>query len=280
MSDSAITDITSAIQVRHILTPISEVRRFNRVDRVETVRSHLDANKFDFSPVFSSGASPSAKDTQGRHSADGFVRRIDLTNCEADKPIERLVCPLTSDVLIAAKASLNELLDRFRAKQSFLIVVGSAGLDGIVTPSDLNKQAGRTQLFMQVSALELGLADIVRAMACTDDQLLGLLPKTRAKVAGHRYKRQIEQDEAADLVTALDLQDLLYACIAKSPADSALSRVTRGQIQHLSRFRNKIMHAVLEPAGDDDVQLKELLDQTKLVTQLRAGTNTAEANPR
>jgi len=40
-----------------------------------------------------------------------------------------------------------------------MLVVGGLGLEGIVTPFDMNKQAGRTHLFMQISALEIALSD-------------------------------------------------------------------------------------------------------------------------
>lgn len=187
--------------------------------------------------------------------------------------------PLSSDLLIEAKASLNELIERFRAEQPFMFVVGSGGLEGVVTPSDLNKQAGRTQLFMQVCALELALADIVRGSARSDDQLIALLPEERAKSAAGRYRKQRQRDEAADLVTAFDLQDLLYCCKASSVANSALSTLTATQIQHLSKFRNTVMHAVLEPAGDDDGRLKHLLDQTELVAGLLACVDGRSARP-
>lgn len=279
MPDLVITDIASAIHVRHILTPIGDVRWFTRIDRVEIVRAHLDGNMFDFTPIFPSSAHQPRGGTAGTQGPDGILSRSDLRKALADDPIERFVRPLASDVLIEAKSSLNELIERFRAEQPFMFVVGSGGLEGVVTPSDLNKQAGRTQLFMQVCALELALADIVRASARSDDQLLAVLPEERAQSTAGRYRKQRERDEAADLVTAFDLQDLLYVCKGWSAADSVLSKLTSTQIQHLSKFRNTIMHAVLEPAGDDDVRLKRLLDQTELVAELLACAEGPGARP-
>lgn len=268
MPNLVIAEIASALHVSHVLTPMSEVRRFTRIDGVELVKSHLATNMFDFTPIFPISAHQPAALAE-RAGADGILRRSDLSQAQADEPIERFVRPLASDVLIEAKASLSELIKRFRV-QPFMFVVGGGGLEGVVTPSDLNKQAGRTQLFMQVCALELALADIVRSSARSKDQLLALLPEKRARAAAGRYGRQRDQDEAADLVAAFDLQDLLYLAKAWAGGDSALSGLTVGQIEQLSKFRNAIMHAVLEPASDDELRVKHLLDQTELLGELLA----------
>jgi hypothetical protein len=266
-----ITEIASAIHVRHILTPIRDVRWFSRTDRVGTVKAHLDENLFDFTPIFPGGVGqPKAETAGGLVGPDGLLCRSDLSKLQSDDPVGRLVRPLTSGVLIEAKASLNELIERFGVEQPFMLVVGGGGLEGVVTPSDLNKQAGRTQLFMQVCAVELALADRARASAHSEDELLARLPGKRARAVRSLYKKQRERDEAADLVAALDFQDVLYLFQAQSAADSSFGRLTGRQIQQLSRFRNTIMHAVLEPAGDDDIRLKQLLTDTRLVAELLA----------
>lgn len=159
MPDPVIRDIASAIHVRHVLTPISDVRDFTRHDLVETVKLHMEGNMLDFTPVFPGNADPLGGGEKGSSGPDGVVELSDLRQAHSDDPIERFIRPLASEVLIEAKASLNELIERFRAGQSFMLVVGSTGLQGVVTPSDLNKQAGRTQLFMQLCALELALAE-------------------------------------------------------------------------------------------------------------------------
>jgi len=270
VSDPVLTDIASAIHVRHVLTPISDVRVLKRHDLVEPVRRYLGGNMFDFAPVFPSDAKQLGGGAEASPGPDGLLQLSDLQQAEPTDPIERFVRPLGSEVLIEARASLNELIARFRAGQAFMVVVGSSGLEGVVTPSDLNKQAGRTQLFMQFCALELALAEIVRGSDRSEDQLLLLLPKERARSAAGRFKKQRERDEAVDLVTAFDLQDLLFLCRAWAPAETALSKLTDVQILGISRFRNTIMHAVLEPAGDDEVRVKQLLDQTKAVAELLA----------
>jgi len=94
-------------------------------------------------------------------------------------PTARCNSGLTNSVLIDGNASWVRLLDRFRDEHRFMLVVGGNGLEGIVTPSDMNEQAGRTHLFMQISALEMALSD--RARSAPEDELLTVLPKDRAR---------------------------------------------------------------------------------------------------
>jgi len=181
--------------------------------------------------------------------------------------VRAAVRPLSSSVLIDSRANLLELLDRFRVQHTFLLVVGSMGLDGIVTPSDMNKQAGRTHLFMHVSALELALADRLRGAAQTEEELLQILPRERAGKVRSRLKKQQRSDQAADLVATFDFEDLLRIERHIGMADIR-SLLSSEQIAGLSDFRNRIMHSVLSPAGDGSERLDELLSHTKLVERL------------
>lgn len=78
-----------------------------------------------------------------------------------------------------------------------------------MTPSDMNKQAGRTHLFMHVSALELALADGLRAAKRSEGDVLRLLSRERAGQVRWRLRKQQESDQAADLIATHDLRDLL-----------------------------------------------------------------------
>lgn len=82
-----------------------------------------------------------------------------------------------------------------------------------------------------------------------------------------RLRRQRQSDEAADLVAALDFQDLLL--VERELGTSELrSLLEEHVIDALSKFRDRIMHSVLQPASDDPEHLDQLLDQMKLIGQL------------
>jgi hypothetical protein len=262
--DPIINEIASAIHVRHIQTPMSSAERFTRASRVREVLAHMTRHKYDVTPVFPTGArraEPKAGDP------DGTLWKADLEGLDTAAEVASVVRRLTSSALIDSNATLLELLDRFRDQQVFMLVVGGRGLDGMVTPSDMNKQAGRTHLFMQVSALELALADLIRTAALSDTELLQVLPGTRADRARSLMTRKQKEDEAADLVAALDFQDLLYIERART-AREPLSALTDERIRAFSHFRNSVMHAVLDPAGDDSGRLEHLLSHTALATKL------------
>lgn len=261
MPDPVVREIASAIHVRHIQTPIRAAAVVTRASRVGEVAANMERHKFDVTTVF-----PESPD-QAAAGPDGTLRRVDLDRSDAGDEVGALVRPLTSSTLIDGNASLVQLLDRFRAGHTFMLVVGGVGLDGIVTPSDMNKQAGRTHLFMQVSALELALADLVRAGDWRESELLGHLPANRSARAISLFRKKIASDNAADLVAALDFKDLLY--IQQNICEGhVISALTVEQIEGLSGFRNSVMHAVLDPAGDDSERLEGLLGHMELIDRL------------
>lgn len=263
MSDPVISDIASAIHVRHIRTPIKDARHFTLASSVGDVLQYLRHFQFDATVVFPKGKEASAEAC----SPVGVLRAADLEDVHADKAVESEVVRLTGSVLIDGNASLAQLLARFAAGQRFLLVVGGQGLDGIVTPSDMNKQAGRTHLFMQLSALEMELSNRARTANRSDADNLDMLGGKRRKAVNSRLERNRESDQSADLVACLDFQDLLTIDRASSP-EGCTSTLSDAQINGLRDFRNRVMHAVLEPTGDDEVRIDDLLEQTALVDAL------------
>lgn len=264
MTDPVIKEIVSAIHVRQIQTPIGMAEPFTRDRRVDEVAAHMDRLQYDVTPVFPEDG---IRDGREQSDPDGTLWRADLTGMGPRVDIRAVVRPLSGNVLIDSRANLLELLDRFRANHRFLLVVGGGGLDGIVTPSDMNKQAGRTHLFMHVSALELAVADRLRAAERSEDDVLQLLSAERAGKVRSRLRRQQESDQSADLVATLDFQDLLL--IERQLGTSGLSTLlSTEQVEGLSEFRNRVMHSVLQPAGDTPERLDELLERTELVERL------------
>lgn len=232
----------------------------------------MDQRQYDATPVFPDNNVHD--DTRDPSEPDGSLWRTDLEGMAPDSEVRPAVRPLSSSVLIDSRANLLELLDRFCVQHTFLLVVGSMGLDGLVTPSDMKKQAGRTHLLMHVSALELALADRLRGAAQTEAELLRLLPRERASKVRSRLKRQERLDQAADLIATFDFEDLLLIerHIGRADFESLLSPK---QISSLSGFRNRIMHSVLSPTGDDPERLNELLSHTKLVERLLDALTTS-----
>lgn len=268
--DPVIGEIASAIHVRHLQTSLSAARVFTPCSLVSEVAAHMKANKYDATPVFPPATGEGSSARTDPHGTLWFMDLHDLDPAEEVRPVVR---PLGSSCLIDGNASVVRLLDRFRVDHRFMLVVGNQGLEGIVTPSDLNKQAGRTHMFMLVSALEMGLANRVRATDRKDSEILGMLPKDRARRASSLLARKQSRDVATDLVAALDFQDLLV--IMRATASNELfTALSKEQIESLADFRNGVMHAVLEPAGDASDRLEHVLAQTAQLTRLLEALET------
>ncbi len=159
MPEPVISEIASAIHVRQIQTSLALAEAFTRDRRVDEVSAFMDQHQHDVAPIF---PKHNVHDNFDPVDPDGTLGRADLESMDPGAEIREAVRPLSGSVLIDSRANLLELLDRFRNEHTFLLVVGSGGLDGIVTPSDMNKQAGRTHLFLHVSALEVALAARLR----------------------------------------------------------------------------------------------------------------------
>ena len=163
LTDPVIADISSAIRVSHIRTPSSEIRQVSEGDQQGQVLAFMTDQQYDTTPVLGEGG------------VTGLLWREDLL--DAATPVSEASRGLTAEMLVEARAPLVDLVARFRDGQRFLLVLDGRGVDGVVTPSNLDKQAGRTHLFMEISALELGLAEEARSIQQSDpDALRAALP--------------------------------------------------------------------------------------------------------
>lgn len=199
MTDPVVSDIASAIHVRHIQTPITAAQAVTATTKVGDVLAHMTRFMYDVTPMFESlRTGPPAS---GR--VTGTLRKSDLEDHISTDEVGQVLRGLADSSLIDANASLVTLLDRFRGGHVFALVVGNAGIEGLVTPSDLNKQAGRTHLFMEVCALELALADRLRLLDQPDEELLGMLSSERVRDVRKRVAKKRDWDEAQTVASLL-----------------------------------------------------------------------------
>ena len=91
----------------------------------------------------------------------------------------------------------------------FLFVVEGREITGLVTPSDLNKQPGRTYFYLLIANLEIAIAEMVRSHFANQSDALGLISKSRRGSVASRLAELRTGDVDADVVAALDFADLL-----------------------------------------------------------------------
>lgn len=152
------------------------------------------ADRFDFAPVTRSG------------DLCGFIRTEELVGLSG--PLADRQHPLAASCLVSGDTSLGTLMSTL-ARAPFLFVVAGGAVSGIVTPSDLNKQAGRTYFYLLVAAVEMNLAERVRGHFSDQENVLALLSDERVSDIRERLAGEQRDDVASDIVAALNLSELL-----------------------------------------------------------------------
>jgi len=251
--DNTATDLGTVIQVRHLMTPIGLVRPVRDEDQAEAVYERLLAKNYFATAVFSG------------NEVTGWVAREDLAKHSGGR-IEPARQGLSADVLIGAGSAVDGLLERFR-EHNFLLVVGEWGIEGIVTPSDIGRQAGRMHLFMQVCALELALASLARLQDDLTSVVAQVLTGERRRRLQASLEKKADLGEVTDLVAEFSFNDLLRVgqLLVKGWAD-----VERAQLDELNDFRNSVVHMALEVADDGGVAIRRVLSNLDLVHRLLA----------
>lgn len=257
-ADAVVRDIASAIHVRHIQTPIEQARRITGEVTQQQVASYLMENQFDATPIFS--PEPTA-------SVTGLVYREDLDK-RSKQPVEHVRRELEPAVLIDASAPLEDLLGRFDEGQPFLFVIGGRGVTGIVTPSDMNRQAGRVHLFLELSALELAMAQALRDEGGDQERWLTCLHPQAQKRALSEQRKARKQDQAVDLIATLHFRDLLLIIRSRGGLSGPWRGLTEPQIDSMNDFRISVMHAVRDVTTDSPPRIEQLISTTQLISQL------------
>jgi hypothetical protein len=242
--------VADAITVRQLETPMAEAFTVDVRDRESQVAVRLQARDFDHAPV-KDGAR-----------VVGFVRKADLHE-RSREAVEMRMRPLGDETLISADASITTLLP-WVASHPFLFVLDGHVLTGLVTPSDLNKQAGRTYFYLLVAGFELGLAERARADSRPQAVLIGKLPSERRQLVRRRFDARRRRDVEADLVSCLDFSDLLTLLILDRPfaRSTIIPSFALADLDAagLAQLRNKVMHGTTPLLGRQE-DLQRLIDQ-------------------
>jgi len=204
---------------------------FDEVTEASEASRRLRTSGYDHAPTTRSGR------IHGRVALD----RLDTTVASIGEVAE----PLGVGDFIAADARLRELLSALAA-QPILFVLDGREISGIVTPSDLNKQAARAHFYVLVSAVEMGLSDALRSTYRRQDRALELLtPDRRERVKG-RFERDRRSDVEADLIAEFELIDLFTAVI-RTPDLSDRLASSRTALSRLGGSAVALRHDVMHP---------------------------------
>jgi hypothetical protein len=251
-------EIASAMRTRHVQTPLKRVAAYPDTADAAVMADELAAANFDFAPVTRNGE------------VSGYVRRTDLAAAHVGTVGEHCQ-PLTASRLVAGDMSLATLLPAL-ARSPFLFVVDGREIVGILTPAELNKQPGLAYFYLLVAALELKLAERLRAAFPDQATAVGLLPETRQQQVRRRLAEEVRDDVIADAVAAMDLTDLFIVVRKTDTMREAFGDYSRGEWQSkvckpVTDLRHAVMHAVRTRATDEPAALQRLIT---LDSRLRA----------
>lgn len=250
-------DISRTIVVRHIQTPAERLRGFAPEEEVESVRRVLEDGNFDYGPVM--------RDL----TVIGRIARKACGSAPSSSRVGSLAEPLAATMLISADTEISRAI-RALAEDPWLLVVGGRSIAGVITPSDLNRQAARTYFYLLLADFEIRLADVIRTEFLDPDVVLSLVgEETRVEITRRHTVAQAGEVDS-DLVAAMDLSDLVNIGARSAPVRSAFGTGSRTGWEDIAgplcEFRNQVMH-LARPMLDDHLGLPRLI---RMEERLRA----------
>ena len=142
---------------------------------------------------------------------------------------------------------------------AFAFVNEGDGLVGFITPSDLDKQAGRAYFYLLIAGLEIAIAELIRDKKSIEEQeaLAIRLPGRGYEVRG-RYLVDKSEGREVDYVTYMGLTELVKVVGMDRSFLRAVGATNSARWQRdvggLPQLRNAVMHPTRElVAGPDDV---------------------------
>ena len=241
-------EIAASFTVRHVQTPASRLRGFDVEEPASEAVDIMKSHTFDFAPAYRGGR------------LLGRVARDDLVDATT---VGDALQPLAGHYIVSAHSPMTELL-RWLTSDPWLLTVDGRDISGVVTPSDLNRQASRTYLYMLVVDLELTLAAAIRDHFEDQSDAMELLGEAaRAdieKLASEARTTNLDPD----LVSFMNLSNLLHIA-GKTPAirQEMFGYETRSSWKKdtgaFIEIRHDVMHPV-RPLLNDQDGIERLVD--------------------
>ncbi len=195
MSSPSTSQLSDAIIVGHLQTPLETATVLSPTAPVRSALRELAEANYDQAPVVGDDGV-----------AIGFALTRDFASGRGR--VADHVRPVLPNALASEMSPLQKALPWLQLS-GFLFLLSGQTISGFVVPSDLNKQAGRTYLYLGLAALELAVADEVRRLSRSQD-VLAFLPPPAAKGIRNRLRRNVSLNVEADLVAEMNLSDLFH----------------------------------------------------------------------
>src|SRR5262249_18259487 len=90
----------------------------------------------------------------------GLVRKRDLVTSDGATPLASL-CLTIDSLSLSVRETIHAVIRRLQDDEAVLVIDDEKECTGLVHYSDLNRQAARLFLYLWLSGLEMGLAELV-----------------------------------------------------------------------------------------------------------------------
>jgi hypothetical protein len=239
-------EIAEGIRARHLETPLYHVTSFEVGTSEQDAASSLRELGFDQAPVTRDG------------SLIGYVFSEELDAASSEQ-VDTKLRPLAPEHIVSGESSLGPTL-RWLAERRLLFVLGGNSITGLMTPADLNKQAGRTYFFLLLAELELALSELIRSRFRDQSHALAALGETRQDGVRERIADDRKRNIDADLVACLTFADVCEIAEYDAGMRSILGFDSKKRMAKrlgpIKRLRDDVMHpvrALLTPERSIDV---------------------------
>ncbi len=212
---------------------MDQTQTFDHQDHQSVVWNRLITHDFDYAPVTRQGA------------VVGYLARADLDK-SSRATIAHVAQPLDIDVLATADAPLQEAIHWFVDSQFRLLLEGKE-ISGLVTPSDLNKQAGRTYFYLLLAELELGLAELIRRRYRNQNDVVRWIQPAHQSSVPKKYASARLANSEADLVSHMYFKDLLLIARSSTSIRRAISDVTPTDWERWAKELNDLRKETAHP---------------------------------
>lgn len=204
-----------------------------------------------------------------------IVGVLERSGTPPQKTVKQCMRPLDGSMLISAGATLRELIPLL-GESPYRLVVTKKGIEGIVTPSDLQKLPVRLYVFALITHLEMLMREIIARRYPNDDDWLALLTDDSRKDINKDWRRLKKRDLN---ISKLECASLNVECtILEQVLPPEEGKKLKEESKMIRELRNSIDHA--RGYADDDQRGQTFIDcHEKLLSWIEALPHYLEEPP-
>jgi len=256
---STYEDIGTAIRAQHLATSMEHATCVEPGMSEAEAFELLQQENFDQAPVVSDDG------------LAGYVIRDDLIR-ESTGSVRPKIRSLRSHDLATADSPIGETLSWLTTHPILFLLEGN-DVTGFITPSDLNKQGGRTYFYLLLAQVELAISELLRHRYADQRQLVADLTAARLEQVLERYEDDQKHDVATDIVSCLTFADLCEIVGRSADLREQFGFQSKKQassrLEPVKKLRDRVMHPVRALLTDQN-DITAMTELDRLLNQLAA----------